>query len=143
MFVKTVVVLALVGAAVPSLSAEMRSFKTTAEVVKLAESIPVRLPAAGTTNVAQRMQLAGISITGGRKYSYDSKAELEDPTDRVGDVHFTIHGTQPSEAFKRRTCDMWGDASFLKRAGNYYPESRAANWLMNGDCSTNFAKPGR
>lgn len=143
MFLKSVVLLALVGVAVPSFCAEMRSFRTAGEAVKLAESIPVSSSKLGATDVAQRMQLAGITITGGRKYSYDSKAELEGPTDRVGDVHFTIHGTEPTDAFKRRTCDMSGEASFIKRDGKYYPDSRAANWLMTGDCSTNVAKPGR
>lgn len=143
MRIKIIAVLGLIYATLPATSAEMRSLKSVNEAVKLAESIPVKLEANGITNVAQRMKEAGIAITGGRKYSYDSKQELEEPTDKVGDVHLTIHGTEPPERFKRGTCDMWGDASFLKRDGKFYPESRAANWLMTGVCSTNFLKPHR
>jgi hypothetical protein len=36
---------------------------------------------------------------------------------------------------------MWGDADFMKRNGKFYPENRTANWLMTGQCSTQFAKP--
>lgn len=140
---KIIVVLGLVYAFVPATSADMRSLKSVSAAVKLAESIPVKLEANGIANVAQRMKAAGITITGGRKYSYDSNDELEEPTDKVGDVHLTIHGTEPPEPFKRGTCDMWGDASFLKRDGKFYPESRAANWLMTGVCSTNFLTPHR
>lgn len=143
MYLKVIAALVLVGNALSATAGEMRSLKSVGEAVKLAEDIPVTVDMAGIKNVGQRMKAAGITITGGRKYSYDSNAELEEPTDRVGDVHFHIHGTEPSDAFKRGTCDMWGDAAFLKRDGKFYPESRAANWLMTGACSTNFLKPLR
>jgi hypothetical protein len=141
LYIMAVAAISLMSANLPATTAEMRSFKSLSDAVKAAESIPVKIEVGGTTNVAQRMKAAGITITGGRSYSYDSKRELEEPTDMVGDVHLTIEGTQPPEPFKRGTCDMWGDASFLKRGGRFYPESRSANWLMTGACSTKFLKP--
>lgn len=138
---KPYVLLILAFIAMPTLAAEMRSLKSVNEAVKLAESIPVNGVALDSKNVAQRMQAAGITITGGRKYSYDSKAELERPIDKVGDIHFTINATEPSEDFKQHACDMWGEVSFMMRGGKYYPESRAANWLMTGKCSTDYLKP--
>lgn len=112
-----------------------------ADAGKLAMSIPVAESAGTVTNVAATMKSIGLIITGGRAYSYDSKAELEQPSDKVGDLHFTIQGTQPSPDFKRTICDMWGDADFMKRNGKFYPENRTANWLMTSECSTRFAKP--
>jgi hypothetical protein len=143
MHFKTIAALVLVVAALPSVGGEMRSLKSVGEAVKLAEDIPVTGDAGGHKNVAQRMKAAGITITGGRTYSYDSKPELEAPSDRVGDVHFHINSSEPPDGFKRSSCNMSGDAAFLKRGGKYYPESRTANWLMTGECSTNFAKPPR
>jgi len=112
-----------------------------ADTEKHAMSIPFSGAAGTVINVAARMKSIGLTITGGRAYSYDSKAELEQPSDKVGDLHFTIQGSQPSLDFKRTTCDMWGDADFMKRNGKFYPENRTANWLMTGECSTRFAKP--
>jgi len=112
-----------------------------ADAMKLAMSIPVTGPSGTVTNVGAKMKIIGLTITGGRAYSYDSKAELEQPSDKVGDLHFTIQGTQPSPEFKRTTCDMWGDADFTKRKGKFYPENRTANWLVTGECSTRFVKP--
>lgn len=112
-----------------------------ADAVKLAMSIPVSGSAGTVTNVAARMKIIGLTITGGRAYRYNSKAELEQPNDKIGDLHFTIQGAQPSPDFKRATCDMSGDADFMKRNGKFYPENRTANWLMTGECSTRFAKP--
>lgn len=62
----------------------------TADAVKLAMSIPVSGPVGTVTDVGARMKSIGLTITGGRAYSYDSKAELEQPSDKVGDLHFTI-----------------------------------------------------
>jgi hypothetical protein len=141
MIIKMIAAFVLIGCAAPTIAGEMQRLKSVGDAVKLAEAIPVNAENDGTKNVAQRMKAAGITITGGRQYSYASKAELDEPTDRVGDVHLHIDATEPSDAFKHQTCDMWGDAAFLKRGGKYYPESRAANWLMTGKCSTNFLKP--
>jgi hypothetical protein len=114
---------------------------STADAVKLAMSVPASVPSGTDTNVEARMKSIGLTITGGRAYSYDSKSELEQPGDKIGDLHFTIQATQPAPDFKRTTCDMWGDADFVKRNGKFYPENRTANWLMTGQCSTRFAKP--
>lgn len=141
MIFKMIAAFALLGCAAPSIAGEMQRLKSVGDAVKLAEAIPVNAENVRSKNVAQRMREAGITITGSRQYFYASKSELEEPTDRVGDVHLHIDGTEPSDAFKHKTCDMWGDAAFLKRDGKYYPESRAANWLMTGTCSTNFLKP--
>jgi len=112
-----------------------------ADAIKLAASIPVSAPSSPAQNVEARMRSVGLTITGGRAYSYDSKSELDQPSDKVGDLHFTLHATQPPLDFKRTICDMWGDADFMRRAGKFYPENRSANWLMTGQCSTHFSKP--
>ena len=108
--------------------------------MKLATSIPTTYSGAAS-NVEARMKSISLSITGGKAYSYDTRSELEQPSDQLGDLHFTIQGTQPTAEFKRTTCDMWGDADFMKRGGKFSPENRTANWLMTGQCSTRFAKP--
>jgi len=94
---------------------------TTADAVKLATSIPVTTSSGAGSNVEARMRSIGLTITGGKAYSYDTKSELEQPGDKVGDLHFTIQGTQPTAEFKRATCDMWGDADFMKRGGEVLP----------------------
>lgn len=115
--------------------------KPVSEAVKLAESVPFEIPTMTIKTVAHKIKSAGLTITGATKYSYDSKAELEQPGDKVGDLHFTIHTSQPTPEFKRTICDMWGDADFLKRDGKFYAENRSANWLLKGECSTKFVKP--
>lgn len=97
-----------------STASDLRSMDA-AETAKLAASIPVAASGVAAANVETRMRSIGLTVTGGRAYSYDSKGELEQPGDKVGDLHFTIQGTQPSSAFKSSTCDMSGNADFLKR----------------------------
>lgn len=87
------------------------------------------------------MKKLNMVITGGTKFSFDTKAELEQPTDKIGDFHFTIVSKGLSEQFQKSVCYMTGDPSFMRRNGKFYPENRTANYLMRGDCSTNFPKP--
>lgn len=112
------------------------------EIDALVASVPVSDKTAEFKNLAERLRSLNWAIKGGDAYSYDTKAELEQPADKVGDVHFSIQTTEPTEEFKKRFCATSGRmVSFLKRDRKFYPESRAANWLMTGNCSTNFPKP--
>ena len=131
----------ILACAAPQVSAAGVQGVSIAEIVKLARAIPTTSAAGAASNIQARMKDIGLTITGGRAYSYDSKSELEQPSDKVGDLHFTIQATQPSPEFKQKNCDMSGDADFLRRSGKFYPENRTANWLMKGQCSTRFVKP--
>lgn len=130
-----------VCAASGAYGSELKSMKTVDEAVKLAASIPAVDADSRLRNVAEKMKSIGMTINGGRQYAFDTKAELEQPSDKIGDIHFTLHTGAPSEEFQRRICHMSGDPAFLKRNGKFYPESRTANWLMYGDCSTKFPVP--
>jgi hypothetical protein len=124
-----------------SFSSDMKSFKNINDIEKILVSVPVTIQGSNAKNLIERLQSLHFKIKGGRMYSYDKKSELDAPGDKVGDAHYSIQITEPTDDFKKKTCDMWGSVDFMKRNGKYYPESRTANWLFKGDCSTKFNAP--
>lgn len=138
---KKIIFLSIITTSIFANASDFQSIKTVQEAVKLAESVSITDPNAKEKNIAERMKNLNMNITGGTKFSFDTKAELEQPTDKIGDFHFSIHSSGLSEQFKKTVCDMAGDPEFLRRNGKFYPENRTANFLMTGNCSTNFPRP--
>jgi hypothetical protein len=75
------------------------------------------------------------------KWSVDSRDEVEASNDKVGDIHYGIYLKEPNAQQKLNQCETMGEIDVLLRKGKYFPESRTANWIMLGDCSTRFALP--
>lgn len=107
---------------------------TQKEVDKVVASIPVKDPDSRYSNIGDRLASYGLRVVDGTTYGYDKKSELEGPTDRVGDVNYSLHTTETTDVFKREHCDFSGSLMFLKRGGKYYPENRGAMWIMTGEC---------
>lgn len=107
---------------------------TQKEVDKLVASIPVVDSNSRYSNIGDRLASYGLRAVDGTTYGYDKKSELEAPTDKVGDVNYSIHTTETTDAFQREHCNFSSLLMFLKRGGKYFPENRGAMWIMTGEC---------